>query len=279
MTVQTKHSQLAKKIESDRKQLESLVAQRDHEERNGETHGKREDYWRLKNAADALESQIATDVRELDRLARDLSWERQADNCESTIKSSKKAIASLDKEVSSLESSRNKLAGKLEKVKADIDQTLAKYEQAERDAGQAYAAAMAAGDEAAEQAAQTKLERAGDALADAQSKAKRQQPIVDTLTRELTSIDNKIADAKRQRDEQRDNLLSASRFKYGQAWDKAARELLSVGAQLAAVESICGGRTLEDLHIPLFDRLGSGRLGHRDIADLAASVDAERLVG
>ena len=235
----------------------------------------------LHEARDNAMSEQGNLQRELSRLDQMITRQRDVENADATIKSAKKKIIVAQKEITKLDSNREKVAGKLAKVSGDIAQLQTRAVEGEQNAAKDYAAALAGGDEGAEQAAQTKLERAGDAVDEAQRKASRQQPMVNALTAELASIDIAKAEAIEHLQALEEEQLYAVRLKLIGEWDTAAKALIELGGKLSAAGRYGSGTStlLDELHIPLFGLGTRAAVNRQEIDRYASTVGRADLIG
>ncbi|MEO4012265.1 hypothetical protein [Pseudomonas rossensis] len=234
----------------------------------------------LHEARDNATSEQGNLKRELYRLDKLITWQRDTENADATIKASRKKIIVAQKEITKLDSTREKVDGKLAKVSGEISQLQARAVEGEQNAAKDYAAALAKGDDGAEQAAQIKLERAGEAVDDAQRKALRQQPIVNALTVELAAIDSAKAEALEQLQALENEQLNAVRLKLIAEWDAAAKALIGLGGKLSATARYGSGTTtlLDDLHIPLFSLGSRDSINRQEIDSYASTVTRADLI-
>ncbi|MDQ3201197.1 MAG: hypothetical protein M3Q94_03360 [Pseudomonadota bacterium] len=236
---------------------------------------------RLREARDNAMSEKGQLEIEMSRLDRLIIWQRDIDNADATIKTSRKKIVVAQKETAKLGSNREKVAARLAKVNVELSQLQGQASQSEQAAARDYAAALASGDEGAERAAEAKLERAADAVDGAQRAALRQQPMINALTSELQSIEDAQAEAVRQLQLLEQEQLSAVRLKLIADWDAAAKALIELGGKLSAVGSFGAGSStiLDDLHIPLLGLDASGSINRQEIDRRASTIQRSDLVG
>lgn len=219
--------------------------------------------------------------REIDRLDQLIAWERDAAVAEATIKSSRKKIAVAQKELVSLDGRREKIQGRLSKIAGELDELQTKAADGEKAAAQVYAAALAAGDATAEQSAQTKLERAGDLVDEAQRKAARQQPTVNALKAEAENIDQERTLARALLSEMESDQLNAVRLMLSVEWDAAAQSLIAIAARLTTASRLSGGSStrFDALHIPLLAPTSASRsINHQEVDRLADGLTRDDLL-
>lgn len=266
----TKTANRLQQVESD---LAILVAERAHIH-EGEAMS------RLQCAVGNAMSERGSLQIEVNRLDRLITWQRDMGNADAILKTSRKKISVAQKEIARLDSNQEKVAGKLAKVSGEIAQLQARASDSEQAAAKDYAAALASGDDSAEQAAQAKLERTGDAVDEAQRKATRQQPVIDALNSELASINAAHAEASEQLEEINHEQLAATRHKLCAEWDVAAKAMIALGARLAAASRLSGHNSnpLDDLLIPMFALDGARTVGGFEIDRLSDSISRGDLV-
>jgi chromosome segregation ATPase len=218
--------------------------------------------------------------REVYRLDQLIAWQRNTESADATIKTARKKITVAEKEIAKLASNREKVAGKLAKVSSEITQLQTRASENEQAAAKDYAAVLASGDDSAEQTAQAKLERAGDAVDEARRKATRQQPVIDALSSELASIDAAYTEASEQLQEIQREQMAATRYKLCTEWDVAAKAMIELGARLTAASRISGNgiSPLGDLLIPMFGLDGERTVGRFEIDQLTDSISRGNLV-
>lgn len=217
------------------------------------------------------ESALASHRKEAERLERILRDSEARKQAPATLKAAGKTAQALANDLAKLQRQHESLAGKQEKLRTETRQALENAERAESDAAEAYAKAMAGADEAAEQQALKRLEAASEALDKARSRNDRQQAIITALAKELETLEARqqaLRDALAQAEQ--DQHYAAYLILTDQ-WDKAARQLIALGARVAVAERRVYGRAraTEAVSLPLFAKEGPDSIRvSRETADL-----------
>jgi chromosome segregation ATPase len=235
----------------------------------------------LRQARDNANSEKGQLTREMDRLASLMAQIQAVDSADATVKASRKQIASSQKEQANLEAKREKVSSKLTKLTDDLDQLRAKAADSERLAAEAYAAALASGDAAAEQAAQARLESAGDAIDEAARKTTRQQLMVTALAAELANIDGALLATSEALKVAETDQFTALRLKANAEWDAAVRNLVELGGRVDAVNRLAGWSStiLDGIKIPLLGINHGDPISSRDIDRSSETYSRSDLIG
>jgi len=212
---------------------------------------------RAESALHDAETALARHRREaehLERILRDSEARKQAP---ATLKAAGKTASALSNDLAKLQRQHESLAGKQEKLRTEARQALEHAERTESEAAESYAKAMALGDEAAEQQALKRLEAASETLDKARSRDDRQQAIIAALTKELEALEARQQEARATLAEAEQEQNHAAYLILTDQWDKAARQLIELGARIAMAERRLYGRTrAAELSLPLFAKEG-----------------------
>ncbi|SEP06220.1 hypothetical protein SAMN03159293_04926 [Pseudomonas sp. NFACC39-1] len=181
---------------------------------------------------------------------------------------------------------KNKLASfpenllQLEKAQREQRGEIEKAQTAEQRAAEAYAAALADGDDAAEERAEKTLKQASEATTQAAQGKRGLNTLLATLTTEIEKLDVAISDAKQRLADYRQAQLNAARRLWTERLDKAAQDFAKVAAQFTATEKALGRRysNLEDINVPLQAPMGPKHITHRKILEMAQALSIEELL-
>lgn len=225
----------------------------------------------------AAECEIPHIEREIERRDAQEQWVNARLNADATIKAAKKEADAAAKLLAGLDADYTKAEGKLISLRAEVDGSVEQAQQNEQSAAEAYAEAMAQGNEAEEKAALERLNRTSEYLEKAQRHASRQAAIIVALSSQVDAIEKKRAAERVKLQESRARRLQAIRHKLGEQWDIQANKMAELGAQLVALDYAIGGysRALDALDIPLTSKEGMGRISGRGIRESSEAVDVE----
>lgn len=127
----------------------------------------------------------------------------------------------------------------LKKAQREQRGEIEKAQTAEQRAADAYAAALAGGDDAAEERAEKALKQASEAMTQAAQGKRGLNTLMATLTTEIEKLDVAFSDAKRIAD-YRQNQLNAARLLWAERLDKAAQDFAKVATQFTATRKRSG---------------------------------------
>lgn len=217
---------------------------------------------------------------EINRLRGLVSWEEGVRSASSDIRKAQKEAMCTQGELTKLVEKRTKISSKLEKAQREQRGEIEKAQTAEQRAADAYAAALADGDDAAEERAEKALKQASEAMTQAAQGKRGLNTLMATLTTEIEKLDVAISDAKQRLADYRQDQLNAARLLWAERLDKAAQDFAKVAAQFTATEKALGRRysNLEDLNVPLQAPMGPKHITHRKILEMAQAISIEELL-
>lgn len=234
--------------------------------------------FKLKDHRDTIFSERGQLQRANNELERVIQWETQIAEAPGILKAVLKKIVAAEKDLAKHQVARDKLAAKLSSLKDAAAVAQVKAGDAEQAAAKAYAAAMAAGDEAAEATALAKLEKASEEVRAMASRAS--SAVTAALETELSSLDAAVEAATEVLVELEGEQIKAARARLGAEWDAAATALIEVGAKLYAAGAITGSTHgfFDSLHIPLTAKTGRCLINARCIERGAEPITREVLI-
>lgn len=256
-----------RKVEAARNAIE--VAKND---RTKSLAGAREDL----RVAEAEIDRIKRDIESRDRL---IQRQQEFDNADAILKAARKESQAASKALAALDIDFSKASAKLAKLQGEVEGELAQARSSEKDAAEAYAAALASSDEAAESEALNRLNQASEALESVERKASRQSAIVAALTAQVDGIEQKRLVERDRLEASRGQLLRGIRHKVAAEWDKQAGQMAELAAQLVALERAIGasGKVMDDLSIPLLTPGGASEIRGSKVRDASYDVDVDSI--
>uniref|UniRef100_UPI002FE24B44 hypothetical protein n=1 Tax=Pseudomonas nitroreducens TaxID=46680 RepID=UPI002FE24B44 len=231
------------------------------------------------NARDRVKMELETHGAEVKRLRPLVEWDDGLKNATANAKAARKIIEEGAAEQRKLETKRSKIAGRLAELQREARDSQERARAEEREAARKYAAAMAAGDQDAEQQAEGLLSKAGQVLSGWARSQGSTAAVTEALTDELEKLDNAIDVVREQQKEARNNLFLAARYLWAARLDEASKQLVKIAAHLAAADKALGyGLSTDDLFLPLMAPGGARYMGSRNVLELRDSIGIEQLL-
>lgn len=133
-----------------------------------------------------------------------------------------------------LDENRHSLNSRLKQIQQQEAEDISKARRAETDAANAYARAVAWGDNEGEKSAEVYAQKAAKNLATAIEHSRRQHLIIAALEKELVTVDQYIADVQKEHTTIEQKALLLAHTLLEEKWNDAAKALLDVGGKLWA---------------------------------------------
>lgn len=231
------------------------------------------------NARDSVKMELEIHGAEVKRLRPLVEWEDGLKNATANAKAARKVIEEGAAEQRKLEAKRAKIAGRIAELQREARDSQERARAEERDAARKYAAAMADGDQAAEQQAEGLLSKAGQVLSSWARSQVSTAAVSEALTEELEKLDSAIDAAKEQQKEARHSLFLAARYLWAARLDEASRELVRIAAHVAAADKALGyGASTDELFLPLMAPGGARYMGGRNVLELRDDIGIAQLL-
>lgn len=210
----------------------------------------------------------------LPALDKKLRFYEQVSETDTAIRLASKARATAREEARALAARRDQLAAKIATLQTELDTASARASQAEQAAAQAYARAVANGDDKDQQAAAAALRSAQHDAEAAELQAQRQQPVLEALEGEAGKLEAQHAEAETRVKAALDELSCALRVKHAVEWDDAVDQLARIGARILAAAQLSGDSgyyLFRDLEVR---RMApeSGSLSKRALEEIAEGI-------
>ncbi|MBC3504433.1 hypothetical protein HU761_23920 [Pseudomonas sp. SWRI59] len=227
----------------------------------------------------SAEARVRSISGALERVDREISYQESLANAKQTRAKACQVMSDSSKTVMALESTRRLVLERLQAIQKETDLAIERAQQAERDAANLYARSVATGDSEGEKSASNEMEKASTLLSESDEHARRQELIVAALQAEIDALDIQISTAQQQRSQAQDSALIATALALGDEWNRLAKQLISVGSRILAVDHQrgSGSMVLSDLSIPLFGP-SSRRLDRDDVLDSARGIALADLI-
>ncbi|MFU4908329.1 hypothetical protein ACM7ZU_12370 [Pseudomonas aeruginosa] len=231
------------------------------------------------SAYSRVESKIDSHKDAIKRLTPLLAWEEGVKNSPTTIKASRKIIEDSKAEQRKLEVRRDKLTNKRTSLMNDLAKQRTAATNAEREAAQRYASAMAGDDSDAERQAESLFTKASQALAALSSKGSS-TAVIEALDAEIEAIDQELCRVKEKQVKAERCLLEAARYQWSVKLDHASKELAQIAGHVIAAEKALGWRSssLSEFNLPLMAPGGAKYLGERHLAEISSGIGVEQLL-
>ncbi|RRW64036.1 hypothetical protein EGJ53_16930 [Pseudomonas fluorescens] len=210
---------------------------------------------------------------ELERTETKIAYLERMEQVDEIKTKSIQAMSETAAEVEALERTQSHLNERLLTIQTDVEQSLEKAQQAERDAASLYARSLASGDSEGEKAANSEIQKAAKQLAITEEQVRRQELILTALQAELDTIETQISSAQQRGDEAKKTALSAIGFALDEEWNAIVKQLAVVGSRILAVSYQKGGMgdALSGLEVPRFGPF-LARLNRSDLAATAHDI-------
>lgn len=176
----------------------------------------------------------------LPALEKRLHFNLKAEGADADIRDAKCLRDAALAEGQSIAARRDQVQAKLDAIEGDLEAATARANEAEHTAAEAYARAVAEGDEAAQEMTEADFRAAQEARVAAQQHAQRKQVVIIALESEA----EKLTAAKRTSDEQAAEatvkLSTALEAKYAARWDDTVEQLAALGAKIGRARRMRG---------------------------------------
>lgn len=216
--------------------------------------------------------------REIARLQRLVDWEDGVKFASENVRLAKKDIAKTQSEIKSLCDKRENLESKRTALVAKHEREFKAAERDEHEAAQAYAQAMGENDSGVERKAEGLLQKASHALAIIKQTLQGANTVSSALSAQVSELDGAILEKQDELNSLNSKVLQAARFYWTDRFEKAAHELATLAAHVAAVEKQLGyGDSLTDFYIPAISPNKHNVISHRRVLDQRSDIKLEQL--
>lgn len=218
--------------------------------------------------------------REIHRLQGLVSWEEGVKSASENVRQARKDIAQIESEIKSLRVKRETLESKRAALVKKHEQELKVAERDEHEAAQAYARAMGESDVTVERKAESFLQKASHALAVIKQAVQGANTVSSALNAQISELDDTIQEKQGELNGLNSKVLQAARLYWADRFEKAAHELATLAAHVAAAEKLLGyGDSLTDFYIPAISPKKGSFISHRRILERRSNIKLEELTG
>jgi len=218
--------------------------------------------------------------REIPRLQGLVSWEEGVKSASEDVRQARKDIAKIQSEIKGLREKRETLESKRAGLVAKHEREFKAAERDEHEAAQAYALAMGENDSGVERKAEGVLQKASHALAIIKQTLQGANTVSSALSTQLSELDDVIQQKQSELDSLNSKVLQAARFYWADRFERAAHELATLAAHVAAAEKLLGyGDSLTDFYIPAISPKKANCISHRRILNQRSDIKLEQLTG
>ncbi|GLO20097.1 TPA: hypothetical protein QEM53_004317 [Pseudomonas putida] len=218
--------------------------------------------------------------REIPRLQGLVSWEEGVKSAAENVRQARKDIAKIQSEIKNLREKRETLESKRAGLVAKHEREFKAAERDEHEAAQAYAQAMVENDSGIERKAEGLLQKASHALAIIKQTLQGANTVSSALSAQVSELDDAIQEKQGELNSLNSKVLQAARFYWADRFEKAAHELATLAAHVAAVEKLLGyGDSLTDFYIPAISPNKHSFISHRKVLDQRSDIKLEQLTG
>lgn len=216
--------------------------------------------------------------REIPRLQGLVSWEEGVKSASENVRQARKDIAQIESEIKSLREKRETLESKRVDLVAKHEREFKAAERDEHEAAQAYARAMGEHDSAVERKAEGLLQKASHALAIIKQAIQGANTVSSALLNQVLELDDVIQQKQSELDSLNSKVLQAARFYWADRFEKAAHELATLAAHVAASEKLLGyGDSLTDFYVPTISPKKGYFISHRRVLEQRSNIKLEQL--
>jgi DNA repair exonuclease SbcCD ATPase subunit len=216
--------------------------------------------------------------REIQRLHGLVNWEEGVKSASENVRLARKDIAKVHGEIKSLREKREKLESKRADLVKKHERELKIAERDEHEAAQAYAQAMGENDVAIERKAEGFLQKASHALAVIKQTIQGANTVSSALSAQLSELDDAIQEKQDELNGLNSKVLQAARFYWADRFEKAAHEMATLAAHVAAAEKLLGyGDSLTDFYIPNVSPEKGSFISHRRVLERRANIKLQQL--
>ncbi|MNG99841.1 hypothetical protein D3C79_590200 [compost metagenome] len=179
----------------------------------------------------------------------------------------------------SLREKRETLESKRAGLAAKHERELKTAERDEQEAAKTYAQAMGENDSGVERKAEGLLQKASHALAIIKQTLQGANTVSSALSAQLSELDDAIQEKQGELDDLNSKVLQAARFYWADRFERAAHELATLAAHVAAAEKMLGcGDSLTDFYIPTISPGKGHFISHRKVLERRSNIKLEQLV-
>ncbi|ENB9665331.1 MULTISPECIES: hypothetical protein [Pseudomonas] len=216
--------------------------------------------------------------REIPRLQGLVSWEDGVKFASENVRQAKKDIAKIQSEIKSLREKREMLEFKRAGLVTKHEREFEAAERDEHQAAQAYAQAMGENDSGVERKAEGLLQKASHALAIIKQTLQGANTVSSALCTQLSELDAVIQQKQSELDSLSSKVLQAARFYWADRFERAAQELATLAAHVAAAEKLLGyGDSLSDFYVPAISPQKGYFISHRRVLERRSTIQLEQL--
>ncbi|OLS64643.1 hypothetical protein [Pseudomonas putida] len=216
--------------------------------------------------------------REIAKLQGLVNWEEGVKSASEDVRLTRKNIAKAESEIKTLRDKRETLESKRAALIAKHEREFKAAEHDEHEAAQAYAKAIGENDSGGESKAEGLLEKASRALAVIKQTLQGANTVSSALSGQLAELDDAIQLKQSELDSLNSKVLQAARFYWADRFEKAAHELATLAAHVAAAEKLLGyGDSLSDFYIPTVSPVKGRFISHRRLLERRSNITLEQL--
>lgn len=217
--------------------------------------------------------------REIPRLQGVVSWEEGVKSASENVRQARKDVAKIQGEIKSLREKRETLESKRAGLVAKHEREFKDAERDEHEAAQVYAQAMGENDSGVERKAEGLLQKASHALAIIKQTLQGANTVSSALSAQLSELDDAIQEKQGELNSLNSKVLQAARFYWADRFERAAHELATLAAHVAAAEKMLGyGDSLTDFYIPTISPGKGNFISHRRVLERRSNIKLEQLV-
>ncbi|HGY9620653.1 TPA: hypothetical protein ACOJNU_002785 [Pseudomonas putida] len=216
--------------------------------------------------------------REIPRLQGLVSWEEGVKSASENVRQARKDIVKIQSEIKSLREKRETLESKRAGLVAKHEREFKAAERDEHEAAQAYARAMGENDSGVERKAEGLLQKASHALAIIKQTLQGANTVSSALCNQVSELDDVIQQKQSELDSLNSKVLQAARFYWADRFERAAHELATLAAHVAAAEKLLGyGDSLTDFYVPTISPQKGNFISHRRVLAQRSNIKLEQL--
>ncbi|MND42396.1 hypothetical protein D3C80_331700 [compost metagenome] len=194
------------------------------------------------------------------------------------MRQARKDIAKMQNEIKGLREKRETLESKRAALVAKHEREFEAAERDEHEAAQAYAQAMGENDSGVERKAEGLLNKASHALAIIKQTLQGANTVSSALCNQVSELDDVIQQKQSELDSLNSKVLQAARYYWADRFERAAHELATLAAHVAAAEKLLGyGDSLTDFYVPTISPKKGCFISHRRVLEQRSNVKLEQL--
>lgn len=228
----------------------------------------------LRERLSTLESRSSSIPSQIAQLQAELSVLEAAESAGRVISESIVKVASLSAQAAALHSNQDQLSRRIEDAQAEIKAAQESVSAAEQDAARAIASATS---EEESRTASQQMEKAVELSLAKEAGNQIKLRAIDAMASQASSLTRDIDELENQIEAEERLAAEAALLLLGERWNQRVAELVELGASIARVDSLLGGRlhALDSLKIPL---LGSKTRHSVDRYVLLETADSSPLL-